>query len=141
MAALREMFKPEFLNRLDEIIVFHKLADEEIARIVDIMLAQLAARFKTIGIHISFTDKLRKYIKEAGTNLEYGARPLKRTIQKEIEDNMSEEILKGNIKSGMKLPLTQSTEKSYTKKIDVWRMKPYNHSRKQVPITENKGSR
>ncbi len=100
MTALREMFKPEFLNRLDEIIVFHKLTDDEIVQIVDIMLGQLAARFRTIGIHISFTDKLKKYIKETGTNLEYGARPLKRTIQKEIEDNMSEEILKGNIKTG-----------------------------------------
>ena len=89
MEALKNSFKPEFLNRLDEIIVFHKLSDADIIRIIDIMLSQFAKRLESINMHIVFTDKLKMHIKQKGTNLEYGARPLKRTIQKEIEDNMS----------------------------------------------------
>lgn len=97
---LRRTFKPEFLNRLDETIVFRKLNQTEIAEIIDVMLKQFAQRVATIDITLNFTDELKKYIADTGTNLEYGARPLKRTIQKSIEDAMSEEMLKGKISSG-----------------------------------------
>lgn len=97
---LRRTFKPEFLNRLDEIIVFHKLDEKHIEKIIDVLLTQFAKRAMSLDMKLNFTPAVREYIAQKGTNLEYGARPLKRTIQKEIEDNMSEEMLKGNISPG-----------------------------------------
>ena len=118
MEALKNSFKPEFLNRLDEIIVFHKLSDADIIRIIDIMLSQFAKRLESINMHIVFTDKLKMHIKQKGTNLEYGARPLKRTIQKEIEDNMSEAILKGEISVGDNVEVDVEDEKILFRKIN-----------------------
>ncbi|MCL1802920.1 MAG: ATP-dependent Clp protease ATP-binding subunit [Eubacteriaceae bacterium] len=97
---LRQTFKPEFLNRLDEIIVFRKLKESEISDIIDVLLDQFSDRVKPMEISLDFTDAFKEFIAKKGTNLEYGARPLKRTIQKELEDNMSEEMLKGNISNG-----------------------------------------
>ena len=97
MNELRRAFKPEFLNRLDEIIVFHKLDDTHIQKIIEVLLGQFAKRASSLDIDLTFTDALKEYIAKTGTNLEYGARPLKRTIQREIEDNMSEEMLKGTL--------------------------------------------
>ena len=100
MEDLRRTFKPEFLNRLDEIIVFHQLLDKHISQIIEVLLAQFAKRALSLNIELSFTDALKEHIAKTGTNLEYGARPLKRTIQKEIEDNLSEEMLKGLVSPG-----------------------------------------
>ncbi len=100
MEDLRRTFKPEFLNRLDEIIVFHQLLDKHISQIIEVLLAQFAKRALSLNIDLSFTDALKEHIAKTGTNLEYGARPLKRTIQKEIEDNLSEEMLKGLVSPG-----------------------------------------
>ena len=100
MEDLRRTFKPEFLNRLDEIIVFHQLLDKHISQIIEVLLAQFAKRALALNIELSFTDALKEHIAKTGTNLQYGARPLKRTIQKEIEDNLSEEMLKGLVSPG-----------------------------------------
>ena len=102
MNELRRAFKPEFLNRLDEIIVFHKLDDVHIQKIIEVLLGQFAKRASSLNIELTFSDALKEHIAKTGTNLEYGARPLKRTIQREIEDNMSEEMLKGNLAPGHK---------------------------------------
>ncbi len=103
---LKRTFKPEFVNRLDEVIVFRKLTDDDIAEIIDIMLARFAARLIPLNISMEFDESFKQYIAEKGTDLEFGARPLNRTIQRELEDNMSEEMLKGNIKPGEQVKVT-----------------------------------
>jgi ATP-dependent Clp protease ATP-binding subunit ClpC len=97
---LRQTFKPEFLNRLDEIIVFRKLNEDEVDKIIDVLLMQFDERVKPVNITLDYTDAFKRHIASTGTNLEYGARPLKRTLQKELEDSMSEEMLRGNMSQG-----------------------------------------
>lgn len=97
---LRRTFRPEFINRIDEVIVFHQLDDKHIGDIIEILLAQLSKRLKGLDIELTFTDSVKKYLADKGTNLEYGARPLRRTIQKEVEDRLSEELLKGTVDKG-----------------------------------------
>ncbi len=100
MEELRRSFRPEFLNRIDEVIVFHQLDDKHLGEIIDILLVQLANRLKDLEIDIEFSQDAKRYLAERGANLEYGARPLRRTIQKEVEDKLSEELLKGNVHKG-----------------------------------------
>ncbi len=97
---LKRQFKPEFLNRVDDIIVFHKLQSEDIRQIADKMLASLVARVKGLEIDLSFTDAAIGAIAEAGFDPVYGARPLRRAIQSRIEDSLSEQILEQKIKAG-----------------------------------------
>ncbi len=98
MEALRENFRPEFLNRIDEMIVFHNLSREQLAEIVDIQIGQLVARLAEKKIELVLTDGARSFLVDRGYDTVYGARPLKRVIQKYIENELSVEILKGNIK-------------------------------------------
>jgi ATP-dependent Clp protease ATP-binding subunit ClpC len=100
MEELRRSFRPEFLNRIDEVIVFHQLDDKHLKDIIDILLVQLVKRLKDLEINIEFSEEAKDYLAKRGTNLEYGARPLRRTIQKEVEDKLSEELLKGNVSKG-----------------------------------------
>ncbi len=100
---LRRGLKPEFLNRLDEIIVFHKLNNNDIKQIIDIMLNQLTARMHDMDLNIEFTENVKTLIASKGTNLEYGARPLRRTIQSLIEDRLSEAILQSEINKENKI--------------------------------------
>ena len=100
LTQLRNSFRPEFLNRIDETLVFHALSNEDIDKITEVLLKQFAKRTEGINIKVTFTDNLKKLIASKGTNLEYGARPLKRTIQNLVEDAMSEEMLMGNIHDG-----------------------------------------
>ncbi|QSX07917.1 ATP-dependent Clp protease ATP-binding subunit [Alkalibacter rhizosphaerae] len=100
---LRRTFRPEFINRLDEVIVFHQLDDKHIGDIIEILLEQLSKRLKDLEIDLSFTDEVKHYLAEKGTNLEYGARPLRRTIQKEVEDRLSEELLLGTVIKGQSI--------------------------------------
>ncbi|WP_425448454.1 ATP-dependent Clp protease ATP-binding subunit [Dethiothermospora halolimnae] len=94
---LRRTFRPEFLNRIDEVIVFHQLNQEHIKEIVNLMVEKLEKRLKDLNIHIKVTDKAKEYIGKKGYDPEYGARPLERSIRKLVEDKLSEEMLKGNI--------------------------------------------
>ena len=98
--ALKERFKPEFLNRLDEVIIFHKLTKEDASKICDKILEGLQKRLKEQGIHIRVTSRARELITEKGYSEEFGARPLKRTVQKLVEDKLSEEILLQHIAVG-----------------------------------------
>ncbi|WP_207646848.1 ATP-dependent Clp protease ATP-binding subunit [Tepidibacter formicigenes] len=100
MRELRQKFRPEFLNRIDDIIVFHSLNQEHIDEIVKLMIKGLEERLREMNIKISLTDEASKLISKEGFDPEYGARPLKRAIQRLLEDNISEEMLKGNIKEG-----------------------------------------
>ena len=97
---LKKTFRPEFLNRVDEIIVFHQLQEEHIRKIVDLMLTSLLVRIREMNINVEVTDKARAFLAEKGYDQTYGARPLRRAIQKMVEDRLSEEMLKGEIKPG-----------------------------------------
>lgn len=94
---LKKTFRPEFLNRIDEVIVFHALNEEHIKEIVGIMIKDLEKRLEKLNINISVTDKAKDYIAKKGFDPTFGARPLERAIKKLIEDQLSEEILKGNV--------------------------------------------
>lgn len=97
---LRKTFKPEFLNRIDEIIVFHPLSEEHIREIVTLMIDELNKRLGEKQISIEVTDRAKDILAKEGYDPMYGARPLRRVIQKRIEDRLSEELLKGNIAEG-----------------------------------------
>lgn len=97
MEALKEKFRPEFLNRIDDIIVFRNLTKEETAKIAGLLLGSLRKRLAVMGVKLYVTDLAMDLIIEKGYDEQYGARPLKRVIQRNIEDRLSEEILKGNL--------------------------------------------
>ncbi|MEY8304700.1 ATP-dependent Clp protease ATP-binding subunit [Anaerosalibacter bizertensis] len=94
---LRRTFRPEFLNRIDEIIMFHPLSEENIREIVDVMVEDLENRLGKMNINIKISENTKKHISKKGFDPVYGARPLERTITKMIEDQLAEEILKGNV--------------------------------------------
>ncbi|EOD00641.1 ATP-dependent Clp protease ATP-binding subunit [Caldisalinibacter kiritimatiensis] len=94
---LRRSFRPEFLNRIDEVIVFHSLNKEHIGEIVDLMVNNLEKRLKELNINITVTEEAKQHLAKEGYDPAYGARPLKRTIRRLIEDQLSEEILKGSV--------------------------------------------
>ncbi len=98
--ALRKTFSPEFLNRLDDVIVFNSLSREDIHKIIDIALKRLTKRITNIGYQIELTDKAKDFLSDKGYDQQYGARPLNRAIQKYVEDPLAEEILKGEMKEG-----------------------------------------
>ncbi len=98
MQELKKEFRPEFINRIDEIIVFHKLQKEEIKQIIDIMLKQVHERLEKQNIKINISEKVKDKILENGIDTNFGARPLKRAIQNMLEDKIAEGILEGNIK-------------------------------------------
>src|SRR5699024_11482820 len=95
MEELKRTFRPEFLNRIDEIIVFHSLKEDDVKKIVTIMVEDLEKRMRELDINIKITDKAIDEISKEGFDPVYGARPLQRTITKVIEDQLAEEILKG----------------------------------------------
>lgn len=100
MAELKKVFKPEFLNRVDDTIVFNKLTPDDIKLIAKNMLKDVKARAKNLNIGVNFDENAIEAISDAGFDPVYGARPLRRAIQSKVEDKLSEEILKGEIKSG-----------------------------------------
>ena len=100
MEALRGHFRPEFLNRIDEIVIFDRLSDKEIGKIVDIQLSRLQKRLEGQKLHLELSDKARAYLAKEGYDPAYGARPLKRVIQHRILDPLSLEILDGKIHEG-----------------------------------------
>ena len=101
MEEVRRLFKPEFLNRIDEIMVFHTLNKEEIRKIVLLLLKSLEKRCEEqMDIHLNVTNSAVDYIAEAGFDAKYGARPLRRAIQSKIEDRLANELLEGKIKRG-----------------------------------------
>ncbi len=100
MAEMKKLFRPEFLNRIDEIIVFKSLTDEQIAQIVDLMVADLRERMIAQNMSINLTPAATKLIAKEGTDTTFGARPLRRAIQRLLEDPLSEQILEGKWQSG-----------------------------------------
>ena len=98
-----QMFRPEFLNRIDEMIVFHSLEKEHLKEIVSLMSASLTKRLKEQGIHLDLTDAALEKIATEGYDPQYGARPLRRALQKHVEDRLSEELLKGAVHTGQQV--------------------------------------
>ena len=105
MAELKREFRPEFINRIDEIIVFHKLNDEEISKIIELMLNEVKNRMKAQKYEIEFSPKVKELIAKKGIDKAFGARPLKRTIQNLVEDKIAEAILDGVVKKGKEAKL------------------------------------
>ena len=99
-SALKRAFSPEFLNRLDDVIVFNSLQREDIHKIIDLSLGKLFSRITQIGYHVELTEKAKDFLAEKGYDHQFGARPLNRAIQKYLEDPVAEEILKGEIEEG-----------------------------------------
>ena len=99
-SALKKAFSPEFLNRLDDVVVFNSLSKEHIFKIIDISLGKLFRRITDLGYKIELTEKAKDFLAEKGYDQQYGARPLNRAIQKYLEDAIAEEILKGDLSEG-----------------------------------------
>lgn len=106
MEELKRSFRPEFLNRIDDIIVFHQLEEKDLIKIVALMLKSVGDRLKEQGISIEFDEEAEKFLVKEGFDTTYGARPLRRAITKAVEDKLSEEILKGNVKPSHKVLVT-----------------------------------
>jgi ATP-dependent Clp protease ATP-binding subunit ClpC len=107
---LKKTFAPEFLNRIDEIITFNSLTKEDIYKIIDIELEKVIGRIRKMDFDLELSDEAKEYISEKGYDPEYGARPLKRAIQKYIEDPLTEEIIKSSPKKGTKMSLGYDKE-------------------------------
>ncbi|KOA19928.1 negative regulator of genetic competence ClpC/MecB [Clostridium homopropionicum DSM 5847] len=118
MGELKNSFRPEFLNRIDDIIVFHSLEEKHLRDIVKLMLKEVGNRLKDQDISIEFDELAEKLLAKEGFDPTYGARPLRRAITKVVEDKLSEEILKGNIKKGDKVFASVSDEQLVFKKVE-----------------------
>lgn len=117
MEEVRKLFKPEFLNRIDDIIVFHQLTKDDMKKIINILIRDLNKRSKEqMNIEIHITEKAKEALIDASYDSKYGARPLKRAIQNKIEDTLSEEILLGNIKRGDTVSVGANAKKVITVK-------------------------
>ena len=103
LGALKELFRPEFLNRVDEIVAFEALTKEQLLKIVDLMVADTQKVLNDSNIGLILTDEAKNYLLEKGTDLKYGARPLRRAIQRYIEDELSDMILRQELKNGQKV--------------------------------------
>jgi ATP-dependent Clp protease ATP-binding subunit ClpB len=106
MAEMRSRFRPEFLNRIDEIILFHRLKREHMAAIVDIQIGRLQKLLADRKLTLELDDAARTWLANKGYDPTYGARPLKRVIQKSVQDPLAEQILAGRIRDGQKVPVT-----------------------------------
>jgi ATP-dependent Clp protease ATP-binding subunit ClpB len=106
MAELKKAFKPEFLNRLDDVVIFNALGKDEIKGIVDIFFNEIANKVKEIDIELSLSEEAKEYIAEAGFDPVYGARPLKRALYEIVEDRLADLILEGTVKEGSRVEFT-----------------------------------
>ncbi|TMC18639.1 MAG: AAA family ATPase [Chloroflexi bacterium] len=110
MEGLKRMFRPEFINRIDQIVVFHSLGREDLYQIVDLLLAQVRSRLGEQGIDLVVDDKARDFLLREGFDEEYGARPLRRAIQTYVDDTLADALLAGTIASGQTAVLTVNDE-------------------------------
>jgi ATP-dependent Clp protease ATP-binding subunit ClpC len=111
MEEVKKLFNPEFLNRIDEIVVFRQLTRDDMKKIVDILVTELEERLDDKKMVLEIDESGKELLVEEGFDPQFGARPIKRTIRRLIEDPLSEEILKGNIKEGKHIKLVRSGDK------------------------------
>jgi len=114
--ALKKAFAPEFLNRIDDVVVFNNLEQEDINLIIDIELEKLLKRISELGYTLKLSKKAKSFIAEKGFDKQYGARPLKRAIQKYVEDALAEEIIKSNAHEGDTISLDVGKDET---KLDI----------------------
>jgi ATP-dependent Clp protease ATP-binding subunit ClpC len=126
--ALKKAFAPEFLNRIDDVVMFNSLGKEDIHKIIDIELNGLFGRVNNLGYTIKITDAAKDFIVDKGYDIQYGARPLKRAIQKYLEDPMAEEIIKSNLSEGDQIEIDFDNDK---KEITVRTIKPKTKKKKE----------
>jgi ATP-dependent Clp protease ATP-binding subunit ClpC len=117
MDELKRSFRPEFLNRIDELIVFHALEKKHIREIITLMADQLKTRLFEQGIELELTEAAKDKITDLGFDPEYGARPLRRALQKQVEDRLSEELLKGSISKGQKAIIDVKDDELFVKAV------------------------
>ena len=117
LEALKGHFRPEFLNRVDEIVVFRKLSDEDIKKIATLMLSQINERIVNLGIDLTFSEEVIEHLAKEGFDPVYGARPLRRAMQRQIEDSLSLKLLEGEVSRGDKILAELSEGKVVYKKI------------------------
>ncbi len=110
MEEVRKTFNPEFLNRLDEILVFHRLTQEQLEKIIDIQVAEVTKKLSEKQIRVEITPEAKKFLVQIGSSEEYGARPLRRAIQQNVEDPLAEKLLTGDIKEGNTVLITLSED-------------------------------
>ncbi len=121
----KRVFKPEFLNRLDDTIVFHTLTKPDLVRIVDLEVSKLVARLKAKSIHIELDQAAHELLIEKGYDPAYGARPMRRAVERYLEDPMAEELLKGTVKEGDSIKVTRDKDKlQFTTEADKATKKP-----------------
>ena len=113
MNALKDTFRPEFLNRVDEIVVFHQLTQDELIQIVDLMLKDTRKALSDKNITLNISEEAKKYLLDKGTDIKYGARPLRRAIQRYLEDELSDMILKGELLNGSTINVDFQDDKLY----------------------------
>jgi len=134
---IKKEFRPEFLNRIDEIIVFHPLTEEQIRKIVDIQLGDLFKQVEDKGMKLEVEDKAKSFLAEKGFDVKFGARPLRRTIQRYIENPLSNEMLQGKFKEGDKILAKLSEDKIVFEKIGT--IKKEELKKKEEAPKEKKG--
>ena len=108
---LKDVFRPEFLNRVDEIVAFSSLTNEQLIDIVDLMLKDTSSALLDKNITMEVSKEAKDYLLEKGTNLKFGARPLRRAIQRYVEDEISERILRGDIVDGDNIKVSRDGDK------------------------------
>ena len=111
LGALKDLFRPEFLNRVDEIIPFSTLTPNELLQIIDLLLNQTKEALSSKEIYLDVTKEAKNYILEKGTDLKYGARPLRRAIQKYIEDEIAEMVLRNEVSANQTITVTVENDK------------------------------
>ena len=107
----KRVFKPEFLNRLDDIIVFHSLGKPELLHIVDLEVDKVLVRIKAKDVHIELKQSAKEFLIEKGYDPQYGARPMRRAVERFLEDPLAEELLRGNVKPGDVVQVAAAEEK------------------------------
>jgi ATP-dependent Clp protease ATP-binding subunit ClpC len=107
----KRVFKPEFLNRLDEIIVFHSLGKPELLRIVDLEVQKVLTRIKAKDVHIELQQSAKEFLIDKGYDPQYGARPMRRAVERFLEDPLAEELLRGNVKPGNQVDVVAGGDK------------------------------
>lgn len=111
MQELKREFRPEFINRIDEIVVFHKLEKEDLRKIVDLMLDKLLKRLESQGILVDIDESVKEFILKQDNDKNYGARPLRRSVQSIVEDNITDAIIDGTLKNNVKKTMIQKDGK------------------------------
>ena len=139
MEELKKRFRPEFLNRIDEIIIFHPLSEEEIKKIVDLLISKLNKRLEERGIKVKLTEAAKSELAKRGYVPEFGARPLRRTIQREIETPLSVKILEGSVKEGDTVVVDYDKEKGeFTFNVEKEELPPKQAEIKTAEESEEK---